>query len=842
MKKIVLLLAFISYNAFYAQCADPIITNFECSPPSYTPTGNLTPVTNPFSESINTSANVGRYTDDGTAAFDNLTFDKGAAIDLSTNNILKFKIYSTKLVPLVVKLEGGATSTALETPLTIDVTNSWVEYTVDLSSQSAEDHQKLVFFFNFNKTDGTATDIYYIDDIRWEASTTSTDPVVTDFESTKPSQGGFPNNKLTIVSNHVSSGINTSASIGKYKDDGTNGFDGLIFEYGTAINLATNNILKIKLYTPTSIQILAKLEGGTEAREVFSPFSTAIGPVNSWIEFTFDFSAYANNASGGDGNTRIVLFVNAAVTSGTPSDIYYLDDIIWTNKTTWTGAVSTDWALPGNWTGGVPTSTSEVIIPDVANDPIIGVLTSTGAVTGNITTNNVLTIASGSSLIVNGIATGEVTYKRNLVTPALTGDAVADKLEGWHLVGSPVNGQGYNNSYANTNGIATSGTKRGIATYNNAVATGNWSYLQDNDSNSGTFRTATGYTVKTATTSNVSFKGTLNTVEVNKAITVGAGTPFNLLSNPFASYINSGAFLNLKKNSDKLTSKTIWVWNSSTKNYDTKVSGDAFKLAPGQGFFVSSSSAGDVTFEKSIQSHQGTDTFLKPEPKPEVELTITDGTLNRYAKLYYNKLASKGFDNGLDGETFGGVPNKLDVFTQLLENNKGKNYQIQALPNTNLESNIIPVGIKAEAGKQITFSAKAINLPSNIYVFLEDRITNTFTNLSEENSNYKVTLFKSLNGIGRFYLHTTQSTLSVADAPIEDISIYKTDINNLKIVGLPNGNTSIKLFNIVGKQIINSSFTSNGVKDITLPKIANGIYIVQLITEAGQLNKKIILD
>ncbi|MDD7914132.1 T9SS type A sorting domain-containing protein [Polaribacter haliotis] len=842
MKKIVLLLALISYSAFNAQCADPVITNFECSPPSYTSFGALTSVINPFSEDINTSANVGQYTDDGTAAFDNLTFDKGAAIDFSTNNILKFKIYSTKLVPLVVKLEGGATSTPLETPITIDVTGSWVEYTVDLSSQSAEDHQKIVFFFNFNKTDGTATDIYYLDDIRWEAATTSTDPIVTDFESTKPSQGGFPNNKLTIVSNHVSSGINTTASIGKYKDDGTNGFDGLIFDYGSAINLATNNILKIKLYTPTSIQILAKLEGGSTAREIFSPFSIDNGPVNSWIEFTFDFSAYANNASGGDGNTKIVLFVNAAVTSGTPSDIYYLDDIIWTNKTTWTGTASTDWSSPGNWNGGVPSATSEVVIPDVANDPIIGEFTSTGAVTGNITTNNVLTIASGSSLIVNGIATGEVTYKRNLITPALTGDAAADKLAGWHLVGSPVNGQAYNNSYANTNIIATSGTKRGIATYNNALASGNWSYLENNDSNSGTFATATGYTMKTTMSSDVSFTGTVNTVGVDKGITVGAGTPFNLLSNPFTSYINSGSFLNLTANSDKLTSKTIWVWNSSTKNYDAKVSGDAFKLAPGQGFFVSSSATGDVTFEKSIQSHESTGIFLRSEPKPKVELNITDGTLNRYAKIYYNALATKGFDNGFDGETFGGAKNKFDVFTQLLENNLGKNYQIQALPNTNLESNIIPVGIKAEAGKEITFSVKALSLPSNIKVFLEDRITNTFTRLDEDNSNYKVTLSNNLNGIGRFYVHTTQSALSVANVTLESISIYKSDASNLRIVGLPKGNTSIKLFNILGKQIMNSSFESNGVKDITLPKTANGIYIVQLFTEAGQLNKKIILE
>jgi hypothetical protein len=39
---------------------------------------------------------------------------------------------------------------------------------------------------------------------------------------------------------------------------------------------------------------------------------------------------------------------------------------------TWTGAVSTNWHIPGNWSkGSVPDSTSIVIIPDVSNDPVL---------------------------------------------------------------------------------------------------------------------------------------------------------------------------------------------------------------------------------------------------------------------------------------------------------------------------------------------------------------------------------------------------------------------------------------------------------------------------------------
>jgi len=38
------------------------------------------------------------------------------------------------------------------------------------------------------------------------------------------------------------------------------------------------------------------------------------------------------------------------------------------------------------------------------------------------------------------------------------------------------------------------------------------------------------------------------------------------------------------------------------------------------------------------------------------------------------------------------------------------------------------------------------------------------------------------------------------------------------------------------------SFDSNGVKDISLPKLSPGIYIVQLDNGTGKINKKIILE
>ena len=128
---------------------------------------------------------------------------------------------------------------------------------------------------------------------------------------------------LTKISNVSVTGINVSDNIGKYVDDGNNGWDALIIDYGAAIDLSVNNILRFKFYSATSVQVLAKIEGGT-AVEVWSNFSG----INTWQEFTYDFSGAIAN-----GNTKLVLFFNAAQTTGNTEDVYYFDDLEWIDST-----------------------------------------------------------------------------------------------------------------------------------------------------------------------------------------------------------------------------------------------------------------------------------------------------------------------------------------------------------------------------------------------------------------------------------------------------------------------------------------------------------------------------
>ena len=146
------------------------------------------------------------------------------------------------------------------------------------------------------------------------------------------------------------------------------------------------------------------------------------------------------------------------------------------------------------------------------------------------------------------------------------------------------------------------------------------------------------------------------------------------------------------------------------------------------------------------------------------------------------------------------------------------------------------------AGLEIAFSVEALNLPTGIKVFLEDRVTNTYTRLDEANSEYIVQLDEPENGIGRFYLHTKSSILTTDTIDLNNIIIYKADASTISIVGLPQDISTFKLFNILGAQLVKNTFMPEGIVNINLPPLPSGIYIVWLENKFGNVVKRIIIE
>ncbi|WGK64032.1 hypothetical protein [Croceiramulus getboli] len=303
-----------------------IISDFDCQQ-NYAvgAPGVVNLVDNPNPDAVNMSSGVGSYVDNGTEPFDALIIDLGGPFDLSENPVLSIDVLSSRQAPLLAKLEGG--SMPVEIQANIDVVNGWSTYTFDFSQAIGQGNTTLVFFFNAGQDDGTTEDIYYLDNIRFESGGCSeivencdgVEPmlnIINDFDC----QINFPfvdPASAPVVQNPNVSCANRSSNVGAYTDNGTDPFNALIVNFGQEIDLSVNNQLKIKVLSSMAAPILAKLEGGT-AIEIFQD----ITEVGEWVEYTFDFSSAA-----GDGNTTLVLFFNAGETNGTPTDLYYIDDL-----------------------------------------------------------------------------------------------------------------------------------------------------------------------------------------------------------------------------------------------------------------------------------------------------------------------------------------------------------------------------------------------------------------------------------------------------------------------------------------------------------------------------------
>lgn len=511
-----------------------------------------------------------------------------------------------------------------------------------------------------------------------------------------------------------------------------------------------------------------------------------------------------------------------------------------TNYTNFTGNTDSDWATASNWNVDVPNATTNVTIPASKN---VIISSTTGANTNNLTVDGVgsLTINAGGSLKVVGTSTGNIKYNVNVTDT------------NWHLVSSPLVGEEYDDTWVTNNNIATGSdfaTNRGISWYNNSSLTspniagegGHWRYFQGG-ATAQTFGAGVGYAlIKDAnpgiSSGNFSFTGTMPTV-VNPSISQGINN-WNLIGNSYPSYLDVAAFItaNVTSGSDVLSDafQAIYVYNGSA--YVATTNG---YVQPGQAFFVNSKvSSGNASITSATQSHQTGVPFLKSS-NTSIKLSVSNGENSKKTTLNYLEGKTKGLDTGFDLGLFDGVQSDIRIYSELIENNQNISFVRQTLPNSNYENMIVPIGVKANVG-EIVFSAEALNLPSGIKVFLEDKFTNTFTRLDEINSEYKVTLSESENGVGRFYLHTKQSALNIDSEFLSSVNIYKTNASTVRITGLSQGKTTFSLFNILGKQVMSTSFKSKNVKEISLPKLTTGVYFANVQTENGKLSKKIILE
>ena len=451
--------------------------------------------------------------------------------------------------------------------------------------------------------------------------------------------------------------------------------------------------------------------------------------------------------------------------------------------------------------------------------------------------------AHSGSLIVSGTATGAISYQKHIPDG------------NWHFVSAPLENQSINAFIVDTaNSIPTSVTNNyGVSTYNNANAAGTrWEYENTSTTPVGNFTTGKGYSNKRTVAGYYTFKGTMATADVVVTTASSTAHKWEVVGNPFPSFLPANTAANatniLTANIANLEENFAYLnfWNGTAYQVVNLADATALYLAPGQAFMVSPIADNlPFIFPESQQTAQvaATTTFLKTEQTPEVILSLLSGTVTKTTTLKYFSNTTSGLDPGYDAGTYINTTPIFAIDTHLVSESQGIDFTLQCLSNNNFETSIVPLSIKAVANESITFSAESINLPDGLKIFLEDKEAQTITDITTVS--HQVTPNETLNGIGRFYMHTAESVLSIKENDFAtSLNMYQTSNTNVRITGLqPQGTAVVKLYSLVGKEVMMYAFKMETVNDIALPKnLATGLYLLQLVANGAKQTKKLIIE
>ena len=542
----------------------------------------------------------------------------------------------------------------------------------------------------------------------------------------------------------------------------------------------------------------------------------------------------------------------------------------------WNGITNTDWNNAANWSlGSVPLSIHTISIPSgLSNYPIIPTNTdaavhtitiasgasltllkgSTLSVIGNFTeTSGTVTLNSDSdefsSLLVGGSTSGNITYNRYV---NIVGNGE------WDLIGSPVSGMSFSTFLQNAN-IARNGSFYAVGYYDNTANT--WTNVTS--AISGYSQLGYGYQMATTSGGTLAFTGAIANgnqsvkIQNNDAANSGAGTRWNIIANPFASYLYANS--NADATSNFLTINTAAIDDNFEAIYGHKADGTGYTIynntssatyiAPGQGFFVAAAGNGEdktISFTKAMQTITGTDDFIASKTSAtSYELVLEmhqDAKKLGDTKFYFKEGLTLGLDPGYDAGAFN---QGSALSSRLVDNDQGVGMGINAMSIDHMGSVAVPLVVNQEAG--IPFALRIANhtLPSDINVYVEDLVEKTLTLVTAQS--FELTPQTKLSGIGRFYLHFTRSSLSLESiANTSLITAYKGIGNDyISIEGLQQFSKASKiiLYNLLGMKIIDKTIDTPSQKEtITIVGIKEGAYILQINYGNQVLTKKMVID
>ena len=214
-------------------------------------------------------------------------------------------------------------------------------------------------------------------------------------------------------------------------------------------------------------------------------------------------------------------------------------------------------------------------------------------------------------------------------------------------------------------------------------------------------------------------------------------------------------------------------------------------------------------------------------------------SINTYSdriSVHFNPEATSGYNPGYDAYKLWGLSEAPQLYTRIGDTNVTCN----SLPFEK-KNMVIPMGFSCGLPGTYTLIADSLGTFENaISISLEDLKLNTTQDL-RTNPIYNFT-YDTLDDPNRFVLHFDNPYFGVNDSKnIQPMQIYS--FGNTIYIKSQDGNLqegSVFLYDLIGKELFNGTLSNQVLNRIT-PGVAEGYYVVKVMTDQGVYTGKVYL-